>query len=129
MGRRRTTEREFQRLAQEAGFSVMPPHSIRVKEPVQDKHGKQTKIVTTPDFFVVDPLTNNGVHVEVTDGAGNTPHKSAQQRVIESAGVTNYVVITGDQIAAVNDLSTIVEKRELFQHYLFYMFILSSYVT
>jgi len=110
MARRNRTEVNFARLAGEAGFMVMQPRSIRIEEPVNDKNGVLKKIVTSPDFYVVVPDLDQGVHVEVTNSSGDTPHKQAQQRVVDKAGVTNYVVVSGEQIKEMADLITVEEK-------------------
>lgn len=110
MCRRNRTEIVFEKMAQEAGFDVQQPHSIRVKNPVADKNGKLRKTVTSPDFYVVIPKTGQSVHVEVTDSSGDTPHKQAQQRVVDEAGVKNYLVICGDQIEQLSNFMTPEEK-------------------
>jgi len=110
MGRRNTAETKFSRLATEAGFEVQQPHAIRIENPVADKNGELKKMVTSPDFYVVIPYTGQGIHIEVTDSSGDTPHKQAQQRVVDEAGVTNYLVICGDQIEQLATLMTAEEK-------------------
>lgn len=113
MGKRKTTETQFANLAKNAGFIVKPGKSIRIEKPVKDKNGLTKKIVTTPDFFITDPKNDLNFHIEVTDSSGNTPHKSAQKRVIDSAGIQNYVVITGNQIEKVQKLLSPKEQKEI----------------
>lgn len=88
------TEKEFSIIAQNAGFEVRPPRSIRCEKPVRVK-GRQ-KTVTTPDFEVIDPETGKRGYVEVTKGNGQWPSKKAQRLVAERAGIENYVQITGE---------------------------------
>jgi hypothetical protein len=86
--------------AREAGFKVENPKSIRIDQPVEDKNGIIQKTVTVPDYWIIDPSTELSMHVEVTTGGGETPHKEAQARVVAAAGVDNYVMITGAMVKA-----------------------------
>lgn len=104
MPKQRTFEKFFAKQAQEAGFMVEQPRSIRIQTPVLDKNGERNKYVTTPDYMIKDPRTGQEFHVEVTSSSGNTPHKAAQQRVVEAAQVKNYRVITGDDILQLEEL-------------------------
>ena len=45
------------------------------------------------------------MYVEVTRGSGDLPSKHAQQRVIAQAKIANYIIITGDQIAELEQAS------------------------
>ena len=118
MGRRNSNESLFEQIATHSGFCVLQPRSIRINDPVVDKCGIKRKIVTTPDWYVVDPASRQGVHVEVTDSSGCTPHKDAQRRVVEKARISNYVVVTGDQIQQLL-ASSLEERRQLLSLYLF----------
>ena len=53
------------------------------------------------------------MHVEVTNGSGNNPHKKSQQRVDEAAGVENYVQLTGDEVSAIANEENPKKKRQL----------------
>ncbi len=51
--------------------------------------------------------------VEVTNGGGYDFHKLTQRLVVEQAGVENYALITGHQIAQLEEASSPQEKREI----------------
>lgn len=112
MGKNKT-EQLFAKVAREAGLQVHPPRPIRIESPVESRRGELTKVVTTPDFYVVEPDSGQSAHVEVTNGSGNNEHKQAQKRVVEAAGVNNYVVLTGDQVASIDVQVNAYNKRAL----------------
>lgn len=97
MSRRNYKERLFQAAAQAADLNVVQPPSIRIEEPIFGPRGKQ-KIVTTPDFKVVDPHTGQTALVEVTNGRGKTPHKTRQKKIAQKARVENYVQVSGKDV-------------------------------
>ena len=107
----RTTEDNFKNAALAAGFDIQPSPSIRSPYPVTDKHGDESKVVTQPDWYVVNPQTGKGMYVEVTNGNGSTEHKAAQLRVARAAGVENYQVVTGDQVEILHRLKSRKDKR------------------
>lgn len=107
------TEQLFEKVAREVGLQIHQPHPIRINYPVENRFGEIRKVVTTPDFFVVEPMSGQTAHVEVTNGSGNNSHKHAQQRVVDAAGIDNYIMLTGDQVAMVDQQPTYVEKRSL----------------
>lgn len=111
-------EVEFENIARNAGFIVEPGRSIRIQRPVEDKNGLKRKTVATPDFLVADPESNSEFHIEVTGSSGNTPHKKAQKRVVESAGVKNYVVITGNHITELQKTISPKEQKELLLYFI-----------
>lgn len=113
-----TTEKIFKREATEAGFQVRRSPAIRIKEPVLDKRGKKRKRVTVPDWLIKDKRTGQKFYIEVTNGAGNNPHKEAQLRVIEAAGVENYHVITGDMVDALREALSPEQKYLLLMGFL-----------
>lgn len=113
MARRHSLEILFEQEASRAGFDVQQPRSIRIDEPVENSGGKKGKVVTTPDFFVVNPDTWQGTHVEIVNGTGANEHKAAQRRVVEQAGVKNYVQVTGHEVTAIQEANTVKEKRLL----------------
>ncbi len=117
MGKRKTTEAEFESIARNAGFTVEPGKSIRIQKPVLDKNGIRRKTVATPDFFITEPDSNQSFHVEVTDSSGDTPHKSAQKQVVISAGIKNYAVITGNHIKELQEIISPSEQKELLLHF------------
>lgn len=107
-------ERRVYDLAQKAGFTVTrdsPP--IRCETPVLDKNGLYRKRITNPDLFVKN---NDGrtMFVEVTMGEGNNERKAAQKRVVEAAGVTNYVLLTGSQIEQIERYDCPQDLHEAF---------------
>ena len=112
------TERLFATLAAESGFEVSTSPSIYCHPPVANKHGDPVKSKTTPDFFLTHQRSRRQMYVEVTQGGGGGRHKAAQQRVVEAAGVENYIQIRGDEIAALAALLT-PEAREAFLLQLF----------
>jgi len=116
MSKSEKTEKQFRSHARDAGLGVEDPKIIRSPYPVEDKRGETKKVVTLPDSFVTDPNSNQCAHVEVTNGGGNTPHKQAQLRVTEAAGVDNYFQLSGDQIEALENL-TPDEKYQLLAEY------------
>lgn len=59
MARRHTLERSFEEEAIAAGLIVKQPKSIRIDKSVENSGGKKGKVITTPDFFVVN--TDNKV--------------------------------------------------------------------
>jgi hypothetical protein len=111
MGRRNRTEEIFAKAAEDAGFIVGNPQPIRAPEPITGKNGKK-KEVTLPDYYVIDPITGKGVHVEITNGRGLTDHKHNQMMVVAAAGVTNYAQVTGREIEEVSNAGNI-RKRAL----------------
>jgi hypothetical protein len=112
MNRSRENEKRFAKLASEAGFEVSSPLAIKIETPVENKNGKPVKTTTVPDCLISDPLTGQKMHVEITNGSGTTPHKAAQKRVIEAAGIDNYQVITGNDIRELESQVTQAEKRQ-----------------
>ncbi len=92
------TERLFYRVVHETGLDVRLSTSIRSPIPVEDKHGEIKKTVTTPDFIVEDTVSQKWMYVEVTQGSGSWSSKAAQERVVQAAGVENYIQLTGRQI-------------------------------
>lgn len=93
-------------------------HLYYCHPPVADKHGEPVKSKTTPDFFLTHQTSRRQMYVEVTQGGGGGRHKAAQQRVVEAAGVENYIQIRGDEIATLATLLT-PEAREEFLLQLF----------
>lgn len=78
MARRHSLERSFEEEATLAGLIVQQPKSIRIDKPVENSGGKKGKVVTTPDFFVINPENGKGGHVEIVNGRGRggiKPHK------------------------------------------------------
>ncbi len=110
MARRHSLEILFEQEALKAGLDVQQPRSIRIDQPVRNSGGKKGKVVTTPDFFVVNPDNGLGTHVEIVNGTGANEHKAAQRRVVEQAGVNNYVQVTGHEVVAIQKAETIEEK-------------------
>ncbi len=104
-------EKKFKEQAAIAGLLVEKPKTIVSNHPVEDRNGKIKKTKTLPDCFVIDPLSQNSMHIEITNGSGRTDHKAAQKRVVEAAGVENYTVITGNQLKELCERQTPVEKR------------------
>lgn len=98
MAKGKSVEQLFVSFAVSAGFVVEPPRPIRIKTPVENRNGLLTKTVTLPDAYVIDPQSQRTAHVEVTNGCGCNEHKEAQMRVVEAAGVSNYYVLTGNQV-------------------------------
>ena len=94
------TERLFASSVLQAGFTIEKQPSIRCKTPVENRFGAFNKIVTNPDYLVIDPESNRRMYVEVTKGSGDWPSKAAQLRVVQAAGVSNYLQLTGDQVEA-----------------------------
>lgn len=113
MARRHSLEILFEQEALKAGFDVQQPRSIRIDEPVENSGGKKGKVVTTPDFFVVNPDNGLGTHVEIANGTGANEHKAAQRRVVKQARVENYVQVTGYEVTAIQEASTVEEKKLL----------------
>lgn len=125
MAKRNRFEVEFDKLARGLGFKVEPGKPIHSDTPVEDKRGKIRKTVTVPDSHVTNPETGDSVHVEVTQGAGTSPHKQAQQRVVDAAGVENYVVVNDADIADVKAEPSREERRSLLAQILGLIFIVS----
>jgi len=121
MARRHSLEILFEEEVQSAGFDVQQPKSIRIDKPVRNSGGKKGKVVTTPDFFVVNPDNGKGMHVEIVNGTGANDHKAAQRRVVKQAGVENYRQVTGHEVAAIKEAQTIEEKRLLILQILNYL--------
>lgn len=121
MSKRHSLEKLFQAEATHVGLEVRQPSSIRIKKPVENSGGKKGKVVTTPDFFVVNPLNGKGVHVEIVNGKGGGAHKAAQKRVVEAAGVQNYVQVTGHEIIQIQQTQAIKEKRGLLMKMLYWL--------
>lgn len=121
MGRRNSLEIIFEEQAKAAGFIVEQAGSIRIKQPVENYNGKKGKIVTNPDFFVINPETGEGVYVEIGNGKNNKDngHKAAQLRVVEKAGVENYVQLTGYQINELQEAKTEEEIKSLLMQMLY----------
>lgn len=113
MSRGYTIERLFEQEATFAGLNVLPPKSIRIDRPVENSGGKKGKVVTTPDCFVVNPENEKGVHVELVNGRGGGEHKAAQKRVVEAAGIKNYVQVTGHEVIEVKEAETVEKKKAL----------------
>lgn len=121
MARRHALERLFEKEAVAAGFVVRQPRSIRISEPVKNSGGKKDKVVTTPDFLVVNPDNGSEAHVEIVNGRGGGDHKAAQMRVVEAAGVKNYAQITGHEVYAIKNARTVEEKRYLLLKILYWL--------
>lgn len=113
MSKKKDSEALFKQAITGSGFTAEDPRVIVSLEAVKDKQGKKRKTKTLPDFYVVDKKSGQGVHVEVTNGSGNNPHKKAQQRVVEAAGVENYVQLTGDEVSAIANEENPKKKRQL----------------
>ena len=115
MARRHSLETIFAEQAAAAGFIVEQAGSIRIDQPVENYNGKKGKVVTNPDFFVINPENNQGVYVEIGNGKNNQDngHKAAQMRVVEKAGVENYVQLTGHQIHELQEAKTNQEIKSL----------------
>jgi hypothetical protein len=96
----------FASAASRAGLVVQRSPSIRCSTPVLNGRGVPVKTVTTPDYLVTDPVSERSMYVEVTQGNGDWPSKSAQLRVARKAGVDNYLQLTGDQIQSLCDAPT-----------------------
>lgn len=111
--RKNKTEVLFRSEAKIAGLTLLSPRPIRTNNPVKNKHGRRVKVVTVPDFYVIDPQTGNGCHVEITNGSGDNPHKTAQRRVVAEAGITNYIVLTGNQVLEIHEQATPSDKNTL----------------
>ncbi len=92
-------ERQFALCVLAAGLKIAYGPSIRCNPPVPDKNGDQKKVVTKPDFLVIDPPTKREAFVEVTHGNGDAASKEAQRRVVAQAGITNYYLVTGNSVA------------------------------
>lgn len=108
-------EKSFIRAVEEAGLIVEPAPAIRCQEPVMDRCGEVKKTVTLPDCFVRNPRDNRNIHVEITKGNGDNPHKKAQRRVVKAAQVDNYIQVTGDQIAVLFSLVSPELKRQFLE--------------
>jgi hypothetical protein len=108
---RNLIEKLFYHGAEDAGLDIQDPPSIKCDKPVADKEGRFRKTKTTPDFSIYDPSTGNSALIEVTNGSGNTPHKRAQQAVVDEAGVDNYYQLTGDQVRGFYNEPTPERKR------------------
>lgn len=106
------TEKLFYLAAVDAGAHVSLNPSIYSPEPVEDRFGVRRKTVTNPDFFVSFP-DGRTMYVEVTKGSGRLPAKDAQMRVVQAAGVENYIQLTGDQVAQLSQPITPTEKKDL----------------
>ena len=104
-------ETGFKTDARNAGFIVRPAKLIECKEPVEDRYGELNKTATTPDCILIDPQTGRQMHVEITSGSGESPHKEAQKRVIEAAGVHNYCVVKGDHVKELHEKPDKATKR------------------
>ena len=102
MARRHSLETIFAEQAAAAGFIVEQAGSIRIDQPVENYNGKKGKVVTNPDFFVINPENNQ-----------DNGHKAAQMRVVEKAGVENYVQLTGHQIHELQEAKTNQEIKSL----------------
>lgn len=94
-------------------FSLLPGGSIECDPPVKNKKGDKVKRVTTPDFQVYDEVSDRVMYVEVTKVNGDTPHKKAQRRVVEQAGVDNYIVLTGAEIQLLQEIADVEEVESL----------------
>lgn len=92
------TERKFVQAMEGTGLGVFPGGCIECDPPVENKNGKEVKSKTSPDFRVIDEESGREMYVEVTKGNGDTPHKEAQQRVVDQAGVNNYIQLTGCEV-------------------------------
>lgn len=113
MARRHSLEIIFEEQAKVAGFVVEQAKPIRIKktEAVENHNGKKDKVVTYPDFYLTDPKTGQSVHVEISNGKNHdNGHKASQMRVVEKAGVENYVQLTGQQV---KELKKTKDKKEI----------------
>lgn len=113
-----TAEKLFAREAKAAGFKVRRSPAIKIDEPVADKRGKVRKRCTVPDWLIKDRRTGREFFIEITNGAGNNPHKEAQQRVIDAAGIENYRVITGHRLEMLRQALTAEQKYLLLMSFL-----------
>lgn len=107
------TERLFYKAVLELGLNITPAPSIRSPYPVADRFGEIRKTVTQPDFLVRDIPLQREMLVEVTTSSGDLEAKRAQQRVVEAAGVANYIQLTGDQIRALAQTEYLNQRKEL----------------
>ncbi len=124
MARRHSLEILFAKKAQAAGFIVDQAKAIRTQEAVENHNGKKDKVVTHPDFYVTNPETGQGVHVEIGNGKNrNNGHKAAQRRVVEKAGVENYVQLTGHQVLELKKTQSVEEIKALLMKMLYSMLI------
>jgi hypothetical protein len=96
------TERLFYRVVSSLGLKIEISPSIRSPYAVADKNGEIRKVVTQPDFLVTDVPMERSMYVEITTSSGDLDAKRAQQRVVEAAGITNYIQLTGDQVHALS---------------------------
>jgi len=126
MARRHSLEIIFEEQAKTAGFIVEQAKPIRIKksEAVENHNGKMDKVVTYPDFYVTDPKTKQSVHVEIGNGKNhNNGHKASQMRVVEKAGVDNYIQLTGQQVKELKKTKNKKEVESLLRRMLYLMLI------
>jgi len=91
---------------------------------VANHNGKIDKVVTYPDFYVTDPKTKQSVHVEIGNGKNhNNGHKASQMRVVEKAGVDNYIQLTGQQVKELKKTKNKKEVESLLRRMLYLMLI------
>jgi hypothetical protein len=127
MAKRHSLEIIFEEQAKIAGFIVEQAKPIRIKksEAVENHNGKKDKVVTYPDFYLTDPQTGQSVHVEIGNGKNhNNGHKASQMRVVEKAGVENYVQLTGQQVKELKKTKGKKEIESLLRRMLYLMLIL-----
>lgn len=110
------TEKLFYLSVVDVCSSIQYNPSIRSPYPVADRYGVVRKVVTTPDFLLTFP-DGAQMYVEITKGSGDLPAKAAQQRVVDAAGITNYVQLTGDQVSLLSATPTPFEKTQLLYGY------------
>ena len=115
IGTDRTEKLFFLAIQQLDSFFIDTSPSIRSPFPVADKSGVIRKTVTQPDFLVTRLETGQTMFVEITASSGNLPAKEAQLRVVQAAGVTNYIQLSGDQVHTLLWLAPEARLSELFQ--------------
>lgn len=115
IGRDKTEKLFFQAIQELNSFSINTSPSIRSPFPVADKLGVIRKTVTQPDFSVTRLETGQTMFVEITASSGNLPAKEAQLRVVQAAGVSNYIQLSGDQVHMLSELASEARLRVVFQ--------------
>ncbi|MBP9781311.1 hypothetical protein KBC89_01510 [Candidatus Woesebacteria bacterium] len=110
------TERMFFQAIYELDFiTITTSPSIRSPHPVADKNEVVKKTVTQPDFLITRLETGQTMFVEITASSGNLPAKEAQLRVVQAAGVTNYIQLSGDQVHMLSKLTPEARLKVIFQ--------------
>ena len=115
IGTDRTEKLFFQAIQELNSFSIKTSPSIRSPFPVADKSGIIRKTVTQPDFLVTRLETGQTMFVEITTSSGNLPAKEAQLRVVQAAGVSNYIQLSGDQVHMLSELAPEARLKASFQ--------------